>query len=381
MSGDKELIALIDLIYEAALDNDLWPGVLIKLADAMGAAQVAMPSMDLRANVVATIAPRFDPDLLTSWKEYWAFRDPVLARAIGRPAGEIYTLDSLMPREEFAATPVFNELWRPAEYSLATLGANLLVEDQFTSLICFSNAPGNDSLTARQMLIFQAVLRHLTRALRINRRLWELEIKHVAATERFDAFSQGALLADAWGRVVRANAAAKAMFDKGSGIILDKGRLAAAGCPDLLQRLIASCALTTPAAGGPGGELKIPRELPMLPLVVTVTPLRSKVRLADVPWIGVGSPVAIVTVSDPDLDRRRREKNLRSRFSLTSAESRLAVEILKGDGRAAAARRRGISDSTAKTQLASIFEKTGTHRQAELIRLLLDAADAQEMEE
>jgi len=381
MSGDKELIALIDLIYEAALDNDLWPGVLIKLADAMGAAQVAMPSMDLRANVVATIAPRFDPDLLTSWKEYWAFRDPVLARAIGRPAGEIYTLDSLMPREEFAATPVFNELWRPAEYSLATLGANLLVEDQFTSLICFSNAPGNDSLTARQMLIFQAVLRHLTRALRINRRLWELEIKHVAATERFDAFSQGALLADAWGRVVRANAAAKAMLDKGSGIILDKGRLAAAGCPDLLQRLIASCALTTPAAGGPGGELKIPRELPMLPLVVTVTPLRSKVRLADVPWIGVGSPVAIVTVSDPDLDRRRREKNLRSRFSLTSAESRLAVEILKGDGRAAAARRRGISDSTAKTQLASIFEKTGTHRQAELIRLLLDAADAQEMEE
>jgi DNA-binding CsgD family transcriptional regulator len=337
--------------------------------------------MDLRANVVATIAPRFDPDLLTSWKEYWAFRDPVLARAIGRPAGEIYTLDSLMPREEFAATPVFNELWRPAEYSLATLGANLLVEDQFTSLICFSNAPGNDSLTARQMLIFQAVLRHLTRALRINRRLWELEIKHVAATERFDAFSLGALLADAWGRVVRANAAAKAMLDKGSGIILDKGRLAAAGCPDLLQRLIASCALTTPAAGGPGGELKIPRELPMLPLVVTVTPLRSKVRLADVPWIGVGSPVAIVTVSDPDLDRRRREKNLRSRFSLTSAESRLAVEILKGDGRAAAARRRGISDSTAKTQLASIFEKTGTHRQAELIRLLLDAADAQEMEE
>jgi len=26
MSGDKELIALIDLIYQAALDNDLWPG-------------------------------------------------------------------------------------------------------------------------------------------------------------------------------------------------------------------------------------------------------------------------------------------------------------------------------------------------------------------
>ena len=58
-ASNTELIALIDLIYEAALDNDLWPGVVIKLADAIGTAQVAMPSMDLRANVVATIAPRW----------------------------------------------------------------------------------------------------------------------------------------------------------------------------------------------------------------------------------------------------------------------------------------------------------------------------------
>ena len=92
---------------------------------------------------------------------------------------------------------------------------------------------------------------HLARALRINRRLWEMELKHVAATERFETFSQGALLADASGRVVHANAAAKAMLDGGSGIILDKGRLAASGCPDILQKLIASCAQTTTRAWWP----------------------------------------------------------------------------------------------------------------------------------
>ena len=70
---------------------------------------------------------------------------------------------------------------------------------------------------------------------------------------------------------------------------------------------------------------------------MTVTPLRSKARLADVPWIGVGVPVAIVTVSDPDIDRRLLVVNLRRRFGLTAAESRLAAEILKGDGRAATA--------------------------------------------
>src|ERR1700730_9998057 len=88
--------------------------------------------------------------------------------------------------------------------------------------------------------------------------------------------------------------------------------------------------------GGPGGEFKIPRKPPPSPLHVTVTPLRSKARLSDVPWIGVGTPVAIVTVRDPDIDRRRQGVNRACRFALTAAEARLASEILKGDGRAAA---------------------------------------------
>ena len=253
MSRGIELIALIDLIYEAALDNDLWPGVLIKLADAVGAAQVAMPSMDWHANVVDTIAPRFDPDLLASWQEYWAFHDPTLPRAALHPAGEVYTLDRLMPREEFAATPVFNELWRPAQLSLAAAGANLLIEDQFSAMICFSNAPNGDSLTAQQIHIFKAVLRHLIRAVRISRRLWEVELTNVAATERLETLQQGTLLADASGRVVRVNAAAKAMLDDGNEIFLDNGRLAAAGS-EILQKLIASCARTSLSLGGPGGE-------------------------------------------------------------------------------------------------------------------------------
>jgi DNA-binding CsgD family transcriptional regulator len=85
-------------------------------------------------------------------------------------------------------------------------------------------------------------------------------------------------------------------------------------------------------------------------------------------------------VNDPDSDRRRREINLRRRFGLTAAETGLAAEILHGHGGKAAARRRGISDATAKKQLSSIFEKTGTHRQAELVRFLLDATAAKEVE-
>ena len=118
MNGGKELSALIDLIYEAVLDNDLWPSVLSKLADAVGAAHVVMPRPWIGV-------PRYSPPLrratIPSWlprtknighstirffgephSSRWGKGDPHL-----RPVGEIYTLDSLMPREESsAATPV-----------------------------------------------------------------------------------------------------------------------------------------------------------------------------------------------------------------------------------------------------------------------------------
>jgi len=58
------------------------------------------------------------------------------------------------------------------------------------------------------------------------------------------------------------------------------------------------------------------------PLHVTVAPLRSATRLPDVPWIGFGSPVALVTVTDRDRDRRRQQMNLRRRFDLTFTELR-----------------------------------------------------------
>jgi hypothetical protein len=81
MSPEQARIALIDSIYEAVLDNDRWPSVLESIADAIGTVQVAVASIDQQANIVAVIAPRIDPELVASWRDYWAFRDPFFARA------------------------------------------------------------------------------------------------------------------------------------------------------------------------------------------------------------------------------------------------------------------------------------------------------------
>jgi len=380
MISEQALIALVGTLYEAALDNDLWPGVLEQIADATGSAQAAIASADRAANIVSVMAPRADPVLLASWRDDWAFRDPFFLRAILRPPGEVYTLESLITREEFAASEVFNAVWRKANCSLAAAAANLITENKFCVLIGISSPRGGGSLTGEQLHLFEIISRHCSRAVRISRKLWQLDLARLAALEQIETLAHGVMLADARGRVAAANALAKEMLDAREGLFLCDGRLACAGRGDIFQMVAALSARAPPELGPAGGKIIVPRAPPKPPLDILVAPLVSRGRLKDVPWMDFGSPVAIVTVRDPYLEQKREEEKLRRRFALTPAEAVFAAEILKGDGRRAAAGRCGITDGTAKSHLAHIFEKTGTRRQAELVRLLLDAVHAPEAE-
>jgi hypothetical protein len=122
MSKDDDLQAAIDSIYEAVLDDTLWPNALTSLSDVMGTAQIGLCAMDRRARGYDSIAPRTDPAMDASYKQYWAFHNPLCTLSTARPAGEVFSLDSLIPREDFAATPVFNEWFRPAGFGLAMMG-------------------------------------------------------------------------------------------------------------------------------------------------------------------------------------------------------------------------------------------------------------------
>lgn len=69
---------------------------------------------------------------------------------------------------------------------------------------------------------------------------------------------------------------------------------------------------------------------------------------------------------------------LRVLFDLAAAESRLAGRLATGIDLAQAARQCGIQVSTARSYLENIFQKTGCHRQGELVALLAGLAPLQD---
>src|SRR5262245_7975775 len=64
---------------------------------------------------------------------------------------------------------------------------------------------------------------------------------------------------------------------------------------------------------------------------------------------------------------------LKEKFALTPTEVRLVLRLIEGDSLRRSAAALGIAYETARTVLKSVFQKTGTCRQAELVIVIMNA--------
>jgi len=100
------------------------------------------------------------------------------------------------------------------------------------------------------------------------------------------------------------------------------------------------------------------------------TGLASAFGLADV-WTEPLFALVLLSARDAQAAGRLVHRN----FGLTTAESRLAAKLLQGRRISDAAADLGMTASTARWHLRNIFSKTGTRRQADLLRLLTNASE------
>jgi DNA-binding CsgD family transcriptional regulator len=229
-----------------------------------------------------------------------------------------------------------------------------------------------EPFTRAEIELFSYLIPHLQRAMQLQLRLAVLEDKQNGSAEALDRLPQGVLLVDGAGKVRFANRAAEEMLADGGALRIAGGVVRAARTDETcaLHRAIACCVDTAAhGAEAASSRVRVSRGAGRLPLRVLVIPLRPQA-----PWTRLYQPSAILLINDPERDVAIRSDHLRDEFGLTRAEAALALEILAGQGLQVAADRLQITLTTARTHLAHVFEKTGTSRQAELVRLILQSA-------
>jgi DNA-binding CsgD family transcriptional regulator len=368
MATADEVPELLNLIYDAALDWEGWPAALTRLADAAAGHVVTFGVHDARTQTFAAVMPRTDPIHVRSYFQHWASRNTTWQRTLHVPAGSIMRGYDYITRDELVRSDFYNEWCLPQEIDWV-LGAKLLQDGSTTGVVSIYRPWRLGDFQGEQIEFWRTVAPHVQRALQLQLRLATAEATSTSSLEVLNRLRHGVLLVDAAARVIFANRAAEAIFAEGDGLRSDAIGLRAAtpAVTATLRKLIAECTGGDDLKGS-GGPIALPRVSGRRPFSSLVIPLR-----ATTGWLHFSRPTAIIFVTDPERQHAIRKEGLQQQFGLTQAEAAFVIEILRGEGLQASADALGISVTTARTHLTHAFEKTGTRRQAELVRFILQS--------
>jgi DNA-binding CsgD family transcriptional regulator len=190
------------------------------------------------------------------------------------------------------------------------------------------------------------------------------------ANQVLDALSVGVVMTDTRGGILHANSAADAMMQAGKPIRSSGGAIEA-NVPSATEELHAAIALAAgreAALGGTGLGVRLtsggepPVVAHVLPLKQGEARSRLKPKAAAAVFVGAVSGGA------------NGAEALSVAYGLTRMETRVLAALLAGQRLAQVAETLGIAHTTARTHLNSIFAKTGVSRQAELVRVAMQAA-------
>ncbi len=363
-----QLLPLVDQLYEAAAGGG-WQGFLGSLA---GTLRSVVPALYVYAGptgpATLAMAVDLDPTWGTAYDSYYVDHDLRRRKIWTLPAREVFVGSSLVPDQELVRSEFYNDFLRPQGYFHLLGTVPLKQEDAFAVLRVIrprcAPAFGPDE---RELL--RRLVPHLTRGLLLARQLARAEARRNEVVEALDWFPTGVVLLDRQGRLVAANRSFEDLLAAGDGLRTDRDGLRAAlpGETLALRRLIAAATEpTAPGASDGDGTLTITRPSARRPLNVLVAPLRASI----VPEVNARAQV-IVFVTDPELTPQAPVERLQHYLGVTQAEAALVLWLVQGRRVEDAADELGISVNTARTQLKRALAKTGTGRQAELVRLAL----------
>lgn len=353
-----DLDAIANAFAEAAVDPARWNAAMEAAADATGSYGAALfPVQGRLPNVPQSrsMAPSFE----TYIKDGWIQRDeryrslPAITRRGTATEFDFITSD------EIARHPYYQEFLAP--HGLRWFGGVRVAcaDDQWILSIQRSIEQG--PFAQQEIGSLAGLSQKLGSAAALARALGFARAEGALAA--FEVSGTAVVLLDRFAQVMRANPAAERMLSTEPRIQNRRVVSTDHDATVALDRALHAI-LWNRNASALMGPVPLPRpgKHPVL---------AYPVRLAAVSADALATCQAVVVLVDPDERNRPPETALQTAFGLTPAEARLASRLATGEAVEAASDSLRIAKETARNQLKGIFDKTGVHRQPELVVLLV----------
>ena len=357
---------IVERLYSAALQPELWPQALHELAHAVGALGTVLLPVSTQGARETLVSPEMR-EASEAYQRGWWRHDSRVARVQSRRLSRgVFNEAELFSAEELARDPFRQEFLR--QYGMGAFAAQIVAPlPKLVVSISVQRALARGPFEQDELDRLALLGKHAARAVTVALRLAAARACERTLTGTLERLSCGAVVVDASHRTVLVNEAAEQLM--GDGLSINRMRLRAASAEHqpLLDRLIASAQLGAEASAL--GPLALPRPGGKMPLLLQAIPIhRSGADAID--RLLFDLPTVLVLVVDPEREREHSPLAALRLIGLTLAEARIAALVGSGHSRREAAEALGISEWTAREALKRVFAKLGISRQSELVKLV-----------
>jgi DNA-binding CsgD family transcriptional regulator len=361
-------LQLLERIYDAALDPELWPEFIQALAQALQATVGLLSIHDLvRGRLLMAWGHGLPERRLEEAAQGMARWRPLLER-VAESDPVVFRAEEMLAELGLRGAEAGAEPHDPLEGHWHA-DAVVLRDPGRVGLLDLRRSRAGGRFADAELEMLTQLQPHVRRALLINQKFWNLLAQPNAALAVLEHLEIGVLFINAHDRPVYLNQKARQMTRFGDGVIVGADGLSAGYEQQAaaLRELVHEAVQTGLGHGLHAGGIVRVGMREDSPYFVLVSPLRSE-RFD----LGVAGEriCAAVFISSPHHPYAVSVETLRAMYGLTPAESHVVGEMANGLSLEQIATKQDVSKHTVRDHLKSVFAKTGLRRQVELITLI-----------
>lgn len=349
--------SLVDDIYEAAADPDCWPRIMHDIGKGVDAAGGALIARRADAWLGWRCSGALEKGADAFFSSGGLQRSQVLGRLLAFNRAGFVADQEGFSEEEYAEEPVIKEWCAPNGIHHCSATAVPMLNGDLV-MFQVKRRKGESPFGRAELDRLDALRPHLARAGLLAAR-WRLE-RLRSATEALATLGIPAAILDVEGRVLAANGLIEDLSSHHVWLPRNRIALIEPAADKLLRGAIAD--LGNPAAAsvrsfpskGTGGR----------PVVMHLIPVTGNAR--DL----FGGGLGVLTITHFTRPAVLDAALVQSLFDLTPTEARVAGGLAEGLTLDQIAERHKVKLSTVRSQVSSVFAKTGANRQSQIVALL-----------
>jgi len=360
---DRSFARALEQLYNAALDPQAWVSFIDQFSRLIGArgGHYFLWNQQLQDITYALPSSDFSMEIQMESAEYWHSKDRMFKYSLEH-ASEWLLNNRVFNRQYLANDPFHNEFLFPNDIYHVT-GYRTRSTTPISSAIGFIRGGDQPPMGEDELAWLKRLEPHLEIAGRLHREMMRLKLSASLQAQTLDALDCPILLVYENGFIAYHNTAADRWLTENTAMGVQSFRLAGLNAQHQasLERLLDGV-----FDQGASGIQALPRPNGGSSYQMMALPLSPSSQLC-MHW---QRPVALLVISDPQARSPLTSERLQTLFGLTPAEARVAIALAEGKALDEVAEDGQVSINTVRYQLKRTLEKTGTRRQAELVKTI-----------